>query len=200
MPRRYFQVGPSARSLASATALFHSSGSKSPRPIQASATSAADSSTSRSLMNWTSSLRIEWPAASVNMTRSPSSVGLEASDPTPTSSPSNSRDFSMTKQTFAGLISGIGRSDTSIFRMSGRSSLVSQAPLRPTRLAANQLKRGKPALTPQNGRSEGYTDFGLDRQVLFVTRAGRPRLRNRNGEHVADDLRLFQGHLNWSPR
>ena len=88
--------------------------------------------------------RIEWPAASLNMTRSPSSVGLEGSGPTPTSSPSNSRDFSMTKQTFAGLISGIGCSDTSIFRMSGRSSLARQAPLRLTRLATNQLKRGKP--------------------------------------------------------
>ena len=71
--------GPRRRSFASATALFHSSGSKSPRPIQASATSAAASSTSRSRMNSTSSRRIEWPAASVSMTRSSSSVGLEAS-------------------------------------------------------------------------------------------------------------------------
>ncbi len=57
---RYFHVGPSCRSSAAATALGQSSASKSPRPIQASATRAADSSTSRSLMNSTSSRRIEF--------------------------------------------------------------------------------------------------------------------------------------------
>jgi hypothetical protein len=43
------------------------------------------------------------------------------------------------------------------------------------------------------GVAKDTRDSGLDRQVLFATRPRRPRLRYRNGEHVADDLRLFSG-------
>src|SRR5271166_1115563 len=120
MPRRYFHVGASRRSLAASTALCQSSASKSPRPIHASATSAAASSTSRSLMNSMSSRRME-ALAPVRTARSPSSAGFEASGSTPTSPLNSSRDFSITKHTFARLISGIGRSPASILRI-GRPS------------------------------------------------------------------------------
>src|SRR5271166_4830053 len=95
-------------------------------------------------MNSTSSRRIE-SAASVRMMRSPSSVGLEASGSMPTSSLNNSRDFSMTKHTFTGLISGMGRSLASILRIAGLSVAVILAPRRELPIAAGQSQTENPA-------------------------------------------------------
>jgi hypothetical protein len=67
MPSKYLHVDPSCRSLAAPTALRRSSASQSPRPIQTSATRAGASSTSRSLMNSTSSRRVGRSDAWVSM-------------------------------------------------------------------------------------------------------------------------------------
>ena len=84
-----------------------------------------------------------------------------------------------------------------VTRMSGGSSLASQAPPRLTRLAANQLKRGKPHLAPQNGRSEGYPgNSGSARQVPFAPRPYSATVK----ASVPTTSSFIQGHLNWSPR
>ena len=87
-----------------------------------------------------------------------------------------------------------------VTRMSGGSSLASQAPPRLTRLAANQLKRGKPHLAPQNGRSKGYTGTlgWIDKRL------SRPGPATPDSATVKASVPTtsgcFQGHLKWSPR